>query len=401
MAMNSMPEKDGSLSFPDPAIGRIARRLCIVARNHPLLFGYLSTLFRDRPVGAERIDIVIDRRHGEALKAPEIERRRPSSAVENELERRGFAFVTQPGEVFSPRDAARIEHTVELLVGMEERNWPYRRPRRRPLWRRWQRVWTRRPWKPLAVLGVVALVSTLFATEFRMNNYPDVERPAPKPSKPAAMKPPVPAPAPPPTATPPKPVEAAAPAPAKAPAAPVVAPAPAPAPAPPASAKPAERAPVTSTALFAPLSPPASPPLATTSQGNTAPRAMTERDATVKPVARPAVAPSAAVPETRAASTPPSPDLRLELSRRPTSATGGGFVYTVRVTDLYGQPRSDARVWLAAGRGASRAQFETRMYPADAAGTYRSGVVHPSTLPPDIMVKAQVGGRHVEVPVER
>ena len=81
-----------SLSNPDRNIGRLARRLCIVARNHPLLFGYLSTLFRDRPIGSEQIELVIDRRHPESPRPPDVERRRPSE-IDEELRRRGFAFV--------------------------------------------------------------------------------------------------------------------------------------------------------------------------------------------------------------------------------------------------------------------------------------------------------------------
>lgn len=430
--MNSIPGDSSSFSLPESGIGRIARRLCIVARNHPLLFGYLSTLFRDLPPGAERIEIVIDRRHAQAQKTAGVDRRRASPTIEDELRRRGFAFVTQPGEAFSPRDAARIEHTVELLAGMEDRSWPFRRRRRRPLWKRWQRLWTRRPWKPLAGLGALALFSTLLATEFTMNDFRDPDISAAIASRPP-VKLPVPEPAVPnlraPEARPPADrlppdrltIDTAAPVtpPAvAAAAAPAPDPAPAPAvPAPSTSAVPAASQPQpAATTFFAPLAPPVNPPAptpaATSPQGTGAQRVTSERDGGAKPAAKPAprvekarpVATVAAVTEPAApapAAAPATPDLRLELSRRPTSATGGGFVYTVRVTDREGQPRSDAEVWLAAGRRSSGALFETRMLPAELAGTYRSGVVHPSTLPPDMMVKAQIGSRRAEAPVER
>src|SRR4030095_6318065 len=161
------PTQDsGSLSFPDRNIGRLTHRLCIVARNHPLLFGYLSTLFRDRPAGSEQIELVIDRRHPESPKPPEVERRRPSE-IDPDLARRGFAVVCEPGESFRPRDAARIEHTVELLAGMEERSWPFRRRRRRPVL---ERIWGQKAGRTLAVLGGLALVVALVSSEFRMND---------------------------------------------------------------------------------------------------------------------------------------------------------------------------------------------------------------------------------------
>ncbi|HKZ05078.1 MAG TPA: hypothetical protein VJU81_06360 [Methylomirabilota bacterium] len=374
------------------------------------MFGYLTTLFRDRPAGAERIDIVIDRRHEPEQKAPEMERRRPSARIDDELRKRGFAFVVQPGEAFSPRDAARIERTVELLAGMEERSWPFRRRRRRPLWRRLQRLWTHRPWKPLAALGAVALVSTLFATEFRITDYRD-DRPA-KASRPAAAgptvaTPPASAPAPltpPPAPASPRAVETAAPAASVAVAtatATPIPPAPRATPASPATIKAAEY-PASGSTFFSPLpAAPATPRPAVNGPTETAvipavsaaPAARTVPATSVRPAAATAPAPAA---------TPTSvPDLRLEMSRRPTSATGGGFVYTVRVLDRDGEPRSDAQVWLAPGGRANGTRFQTRMHPAEAAGTYRSGVVHPSTLPPDMVIKAQVGSHSVEAALER
>src|SRR5262244_2877164 len=155
--MTPSSQDSGSLSFPERNIGRLTHRLCIVARNHPLLFGYLSTLFRDRPVGSEQIELVIDRRHPESARPPEVERRRPSE-IDEELHRRGFAFVVEPGESFRPRDAARLERTVELLAGMEEHSWPFRRRRRRR--RALLRMWGRRPGRALAILGGVALIVT-------------------------------------------------------------------------------------------------------------------------------------------------------------------------------------------------------------------------------------------------
>jgi hypothetical protein len=98
---------------------------------------------------------------------------------------------------------------------------------------------------------------------------------------------------------------------------------------------------------------------------------------------------------------PMSSDLRIQLSRMPTSASGGGVVFLVRVTDLSGQPLSDAEVSMLAGRRPGGALFETRLYRTENPGTFRSGVIHPSTLPPDLTVKAVAGTRRVETLVER
>jgi len=121
-------------------------------------------------------------------------------------------------------------------------------------------------------------------------------------------------------------------------------------------------------------------------------------------VREPAAPGSGREPAGTVATTAPAPasgDLRIELSRKATSATGGGVVFLVRVTDLAGQPLSDAEVSMLAGRRPGGALFETRLYPAESPGTFRSGVIHPSTLPPDLTVMAVAGNRHVETLVAR
>jgi hypothetical protein len=425
------PTQDsGSLSFPDRNIGRLTHRLCIVARNHPLLFGYLSTLFRDRPAGSEQIELVIDRRHPESPKPPEVERRRPSE-IDQELHRRGFAFVVEPGESFRPRDAARIEHTVELLAGMEERSWPFRRRRRRPVL---ERIWGQKAGRTLAVLGGLALVVALVSSEFRMNDLRERDlvgplrsasrmltassRTEPPPPTPVATQPEPPAPAPAPTPGPAAKAPAAqAPPPApgpvvKAPATPALtastpsAPtkpastAPAPQPDPPRVAKAAPR--VAAVEATAPATPTAqAAPRDTTSRASTPDRA--SRALASAPSPAPSVVRTAA-PMATVATAPPVPmssDLRIQLSRMPTSASGGGVVFLVRVTDLSGQPLSDAEVSMLAGRRPGGALFETRLYRTENPGTFRSGVIHPSTLPPDLTVKAVAGTRRVETLVER
>jgi hypothetical protein len=120
-------------------------------------------------------------------------------------------------------------------------------------------------------------------------------------------------------------------------------------------------------------------------------------------VARATTATAAATSATPLPAPAPAPaELRLELTARPTSATGGGVVYLVRVTDLDGQPLPDAEVWMRAGRrpGGS-ASFQTRLFPAENPGEFRSSVIHPGTLPADLSVRATAGTRQVEAPVGR
>ena len=466
-------QDSGSLSNPDRNIRRLSHRLCIVARNHPLLFGYLSTLFRDRPVGSEQIELVIDRRHPESPRPPDVERRRPSE-IDEELRRRGFAFVVEPGETFRPRDAARIEHTVELLAGMEERSWPFRRRRRRPVL---ERVWGQGAGRTLAILAGVALVVAFASSEFRMNDLRDSDligwplrslsrvatssAPGDKPQAdapaPVVASPPAPVPAAPPAPTttapsapapvavsppaPPAPVITAAPpappAPAAAPPTPakqapvavappsparVVPQGPTPAPAAPTQAVSPAAAPAPPKATAAPKAMAAAEAPAPSSRtAGAAPREAVSRAAlpdrprslaassSAAPMVRtsarePAAPGSGREPAGTVATTAPAPvsgDLRIELSRKPTSATGGGVVFLVRVTDLAGQPLSDAEVSMLAGRRPGGALFETRLYPAESPGTFRSGVIHPSTLPPDLTVMAVAGNRHVETLVAR
>ncbi len=40
----------------------MARHLCIVARDNSPLYGFLTIAFRERPAGADTLDVVLDRR---------------------------------------------------------------------------------------------------------------------------------------------------------------------------------------------------------------------------------------------------------------------------------------------------------------------------------------------------
>jgi hypothetical protein len=395
--MNQPSPDPGSLSSPDRRRGRPEGRLCIVARNHPLLFGYLTTLFRDRPPDAERIELVIDRRHDAAPKAPEVERR--SSSIGDELRRRGFAFVAEPGKKVSPRDAARTERIVEALAGVEEHSWPFRRRRRRRIW---QRIWGRRGWRSLGILAAGVLISTLLAAEFRMNELLESNIFSPRPSRLAPDQ--VAAPRPP--AVDAAPATRADSAPAELALASAASSERAAAPTPPGALADRQRVPdpaFSARPQMAAETRPRSLAGAMEARPAEVPRpSLPDRASRVAAKSAPRVeAPAQETPEVPAAPMVAPSDLRIELSRKPTSVTGGGVVFLVRVSDLTGQPLSDAEVSMLAGRRPGGALFETRLYPTERPGTYQSGVIHPSTLPPDLTVKAIAGNRRVEAPVER
>jgi hypothetical protein len=117
------------------------RRLCIVANGAPMLYGYLIVaLERDRE-GPDPIEIVVDRRRA-ASGAPAVERRKPS-AVDLELETRGFVVLDENGDIV--RDAERPEErlpawkarSLQALERIEAawrsvqtawRSWPAARP---------------------------------------------------------------------------------------------------------------------------------------------------------------------------------------------------------------------------------------------------------------------------------
>ena len=81
----------------------MAQHLCIVARDNPLLLGYLSIALDYLTRGGDELEIVIDRRpevlsvNGHDTPTPGAEQRR-LRGVEELLRARGYAIVTrEPG----------------------------------------------------------------------------------------------------------------------------------------------------------------------------------------------------------------------------------------------------------------------------------------------------------------
>ena len=107
----------------------MARHLCIVAREHSPLYGYLTIAFRDRPAGAPTLDIVLDRRLADtrnagdaASRASASQDRRRHSAVDEAVHARGYAIFTGAGGgVPSRQDEAFIERAIGLLADVERR----------------------------------------------------------------------------------------------------------------------------------------------------------------------------------------------------------------------------------------------------------------------------------------
>jgi hypothetical protein len=110
----------------------MARHLCIVARDNSPLYGFLTIAFSERPAGPEMLDVVLDRRRGEAGResdrhspslspapSPYTDRRRHAKVAEA-LRTRGYAIVAGPGGPDASVEAF-IERAVGILADVERR----------------------------------------------------------------------------------------------------------------------------------------------------------------------------------------------------------------------------------------------------------------------------------------
>jgi hypothetical protein len=396
--MDAIPTAWSGAACYDYGEAIMTRHLCIVARDNAPLYGFLTIAFRERPPGADTLDVVLDRRRADALpasgRAPAYTDRRRHARVVEALRTRGYAIVAGPGGMPSPSDEAFIERAVGILADVERRGpLALRFDQRRTMVRALVRIAV----GVVIVLAIVWMLATLPRIGGLARISDDVghwgdavlgglERawttlggkagPSPgrepdgrrsrliEPATPAVTLPTVPPPTlPPPALT--------------APAAPEMTERAAPA-LPPPSARPAPRAESRLTPPISRATEAMPAPLVEASWREPAPRESSE-----PPVDTSLLAAFNGLP-------------RVELSRQP---TGNGIVYTVRLADTGGRPVPGAQVWMR-GQSADGLPREARLDPVDPPGTYRSSPLATNTLPPQLSVRVVFSNMRVQVPVE-
>jgi hypothetical protein len=406
----------------------MARHLCIVARDNSPLYGFLTIAYRERPEGDDTLDVVLDRRRGEAGREshhpPSYADRRRHARADEALRTRGYAIVAGPGATPRASDEAFIERAVGILADVE---------RRGPLALRFRQ---QRRAVGRGILGAVVGAVVVLALVWVVVTLPKVgglariaddlgswtetiaggfeqawtalggAPPADPPgretdeerTRAVERATSVAAAASPPAATEPE---------RAAPALPPASPLPAPVPA----SRPALEAPREVGPLSAsPASVrPSAPPSPAAESARPATRKPSARETTTRGApSREALTRAAIVREPVPPATPEVADTpaaaaseglpRVELSRQP-AGTGGEFVYTVRLADQGGRPVPGAQVWMRGQMRDGQAR-ETRLVAADPPGTYRSGPLSPDTLPPQLSVRVYFSNMRVEAPVE-
>jgi hypothetical protein len=381
----------------------MARHLCIVARENSPLYGYLTIAFRDRPAGASTFDIVLDRRQADPRRESESQKangispdRRRHSAVEEAVRTRGYAIFTGPGGGAPSRnDEAFIERAIGLLADVE---------RRGPLALRFN-ARRRATAAGIARSAVVVLVILLVlaavlrlggigriaadaaagwgdATLTRLEEAWLTLRGQPD-SAPRSDREPGDGPALATSATQglaPNPERAE---PASAPAAPT-----------PSAALPAPPSPQ-------PTRPPVEPPRVVNQGPTPAAAAPPARAPAVE--APPSHSPPSLSPVEREAAPVPLPTFtglvpRVEMSRQ-SSPSGGGVIYSVRLTDAGGRAVPGAQIWLL-GRTPDGQTRETRLDDDERPGIYKSGALPPDLMSAHLSVRVFFRNMRVEIPIE-
>ncbi|HET7875893.1 MAG TPA: hypothetical protein VFN71_10245, partial [Methylomirabilota bacterium] len=133
----------------------MARFLCIVRRDQLLLCGYLATALREELAGDNEIEIILDRRQGEARSAPEAANRRCRPEVDEAVASRGFAVVAVETAQSGPVDPETVEQTIARLEGAAAAGPQTAGPIR----------WLR----PRRVLGVLVIVAMGLAGAFALS----------------------------------------------------------------------------------------------------------------------------------------------------------------------------------------------------------------------------------------
>ncbi|HET7875750.1 MAG TPA: hypothetical protein VFN71_09505 [Methylomirabilota bacterium] len=330
----------------------MARLLCIVSREQPLLYGYLTTALSEELGPEDKLELILDRRRERrrpgtrASREPQVDRRQNPTTDET-IEFHGFAVVAPDAQRPRSVDPSALEQTIARLARAAQRRRRHRRAR-----------WSRASW----ILGAFALVILSLAgalavadrsgrlsgmtanVETRAHAIFDKTAQAlgvaPEPARPAES---------------------------------------------PTPAAPPPEEPDT-------LPPPRLPGLLEEATGAPAP-------APLPPVQRPKV-------PARRAKPPSAPDVggpnltafaglpRIEVIGR--SQTRERISYTLRLSDDAGKPLGGADVSIE-GRTADGTAFRERLTPAGPPGTYRATLR--AAGPSDFRVRVVLGDKRFEVPL--
>ena len=124
------------------------RRLCVVSRN-PLMSGVFVAGLTTAVGARDELEIIVDRRQGDAaMNRPSVERRHRDHVV-RALERDGFAFVLVPaGEIPDGPDSKRPAWPIERLPSEET----YEHKLERLLWSKQGRIVRLSRWLIISVL---------------------------------------------------------------------------------------------------------------------------------------------------------------------------------------------------------------------------------------------------------
>jgi len=370
-------------------------RLCIVAHDALMLYGYLIVAFERELEGPDRMEIVVDRRRpapppgGAPLG---VERRRVRPAVEEALQTQGYVILDENGNVAAREKLPASREAVLLWKSAE--GWAGERARS---------AWQARPAtatvvKVAGVLGALAVSAVLVAAqsstradrrvvlhgaEFHMASAPT--QTATVASPPTVAAPPAP------VVAPPQPEAASMALVASTPPHAVVASAPTDRPA----------APVEPLMRRTPAAASPNP----TPQPSALPRKQLSRPAVASvtspkrkspPASREPTAPAVA-PATAAAPSPPRVVLETDPQGKGNERT---ITYTARVLDASGRPLTNAEVSLH-GWIPNRSDLKARLGSTSTPGTYRGSVEVGVVTPGNLRVRVAHGGKSFDIAPQR
>lgn len=369
-------------------------RLCIVAQNAPMLYGFLAVAFERELEGPERIEIVMDRRRSEPAAVSFGVERRLRPPVLDVLRTQGFVILDGDGNPLAPPgQPTRAEASPSRLLATG-----WLRP-----WRRW--LPSQRPaLSPRARLaaaggGLVVAVVALGGLGALLTRGTDPEpgpatmtasapAPVPRQGQPApAVMPSTPASA----AGPPESVAVTAPEPVAATPAPAMTSTPGAPPSP--THVPHASAPAAATPDVTP------PPAARSSKLEAAPPEPTSRrTAELRRIdgAAPEASAEATRPATDEAPKAAGPQLVELSSAAEGRASERSITYTARLSDAKGRPLVNAAVsvhgWMPDG-----SDLNVGLASTSTPGTYVASVTVGPRTPSNLRVRVTHGGKRFEV----